>query len=79
MKQKCNWKFSLGDLLVLGISINAILLCCILGYHVPHLIYALCAFCFILNLILFAFWYMDRGDEQFRKEILEKTKRSDKL
>lgn len=76
MKQKCNWKFSLGDLLVLGISINAILLCCILGYHVPQLIYALCAFCFIFDLILFAFWYMDRGDEQFRKEILGKSKRS---
>lgn len=45
----------------------------------PHLIYALCVFCFILNLILFAFLYMDRGDEQFRKEILEKSKRNDKL
>lgn len=76
---KCNWKFSLGDLLILGISINIILLCCILKYHVPLLIYELCVFCFILNLIFFALWYMDRGDELFRKEILEKSKRSDKF
>lgn len=77
MKQERTFKFSLGDSLVLGIFINAILFYCILEYNVPNFIGELCAYCFIFNLFLFTAWYIDRGDEKFKKEILEKSKRNE--